>query len=161
MIVIRRPPPVRARHGASRSDEHDPVLPARPGCHPSEQHPVSPAWAGYVIPRAGGAGAAAGSRGEHGRRGRVGSALHHRTRLMCNLYSLISNQQAIRHMVAGWTDRIGNMPQLPGIFPDYAAPIVRNRGDTRELALVGWGYRRRCLRSRARRPTPASPMCAT
>jgi hypothetical protein len=24
-------------------------------------------------------------------------------------------------------DRTGNMPPLPGIFPDYAAPIVRNQ----------------------------------
>ncbi|MDB5318335.1 MAG: hypothetical protein JWO24_4179 [Rhodospirillales bacterium] len=58
---------------------------------------------------------------------------------MCNLYSLTSNQQAIRDLAAGWTDRIGNMPILPDIFPDYAAPIVRNRGGERELAMVRWG----------------------
>lgn len=28
---------------------------------------------------------------------------------------------------------------MPGIFPDYAAPIVRNTADGRELALVRWG----------------------
>ena len=31
------------------------------------------------------------------------------------------------------------MPPLPGIFPDYAAPIVRNRPEGRELAMVRWG----------------------
>ena len=36
-------------------------------------------------------------------------------------------------------DYTGNMPPLPGIFPDYAAPIVRNTADGRELAMVRWG----------------------
>ena len=31
------------------------------------------------------------------------------------------------------------MPPLPGIFPDYAAPIVRNTAEGRELAMVRWG----------------------
>jgi putative SOS response-associated peptidase YedK len=36
-------------------------------------------------------------------------------------------------------DRTGNLPPLPGIFPDYAAPIVRNRPDGRELTMARWG----------------------
>src|SRR5271166_3284206 len=36
-------------------------------------------------------------------------------------------------------DRMGNLPSLPGIFPDYAAPIVRNQPDGRELAMARWG----------------------
>jgi putative SOS response-associated peptidase YedK len=36
-------------------------------------------------------------------------------------------------------DRTGNLPPLPGIFPDYAAPIVRNTVDGRELAMARWG----------------------
>src|ERR1700754_3872340 len=28
---------------------------------------------------------------------------------------------------------------LPGIYPDYLAPIVRNSGDGRELAMARWG----------------------
>ena len=31
------------------------------------------------------------------------------------------------------------MPPLPGIFPDYSAPIVRNRPDGRELVTARWG----------------------
>lgn len=37
-------------------------------------------------------------------------------------------------------DTTGNLPPLPGIFPDYPAPIVRVGGDgVRELALARWG----------------------
>jgi hypothetical protein len=36
-------------------------------------------------------------------------------------------------------DRAGNLPPLPGIFPDYSAPIVRNQPDGRELTLARWG----------------------
>jgi hypothetical protein len=35
--------------------------------------------------------------------------------------------------------RTGNLPQLPGIYPDYPAPIVRNAGEERELAMVRGG----------------------
>ena len=31
--------------------------------------------------------------------------------------------------VADRHDRTGNLPPLPGIFPDYGAPIVRERPD--------------------------------
>ncbi|EHM01663.1 hypothetical protein HMPREF9946_01924 [Acetobacteraceae bacterium AT-5844] len=37
-------------------------------------------------------------------------------------------------------DSVGNMPPLPGIFPDYPAPIVRTAADgVRELAMARWG----------------------
>ncbi len=37
-------------------------------------------------------------------------------------------------------DLTGNMPPLPGVFPDYPAPIVRTAEDNvRELAMVRWG----------------------
>jgi putative SOS response-associated peptidase YedK len=37
------------------------------------------------------------------------------------------------------TDSTGNLPPLPGIFPDYAAPIVRNQSGGRELTMARWG----------------------
>jgi hypothetical protein len=43
-----------------------------------------------------------------------------------NLYSVTKGQQAIRDLTRAMNDRTGNMPPLPGIFPDYPAPIVRN-----------------------------------
>ena len=36
-------------------------------------------------------------------------------------------------------DNAGNLPPLPGIFPDYAAPIVRNQPGGRELMMARWG----------------------
>lgn len=58
---------------------------------------------------------------------------------MCNLYSLTKGQQAIRELARAMQDSTGNLPPLPGIFPDYAAPIVRNTPEGRELALARWG----------------------
>lgn len=34
---------------------------------------------------------------------------------------------------------MGNLAPMPGVFPDYKAPIVRNGADGRELALARWG----------------------
>ena len=58
---------------------------------------------------------------------------------MCNLYSVTKGQQAIRELAGAMRDRTGNLPPLPGIFPDYAAPIVRNQPDGRELTMARWG----------------------
>ena len=58
---------------------------------------------------------------------------------MCNLYSVTKGQQAIRELARAMHDRTGNLPPLPGIVPDYPAPIVRNHTDGRELAMARWG----------------------
>lgn len=62
---------------------------------------------------------------------------------MCNLYSVTKGQPAIREFTRAVTDRTGNLPPLPGVFPDYAAPIVRNTGAGRELAWRAGACRRR------------------
>jgi putative SOS response-associated peptidase YedK len=59
--------------------------------------------------------------------------------LMCNLYSITKGQHAIRDAVDVMVDRTGNMPPLPGIFPDYPAPIVRTGPSGRELTIARWG----------------------
>ena len=58
---------------------------------------------------------------------------------MCNLYSLTKGQQAIRDLVSVWKDKVGNLPPLPGIFPNYPAPIVTNAPEGRELVMAKWG----------------------
>src|SRR5690349_13400597 len=59
---------------------------------------------------------------------------------MCNLYSLTKSQAAIIAIVRAMRDKTGNLPPLPGIFPDYFAPVVRNAPDgVRELAMCRWG----------------------
>jgi len=36
---------------------------------------------------------------------------------------------------------VGNLPPMPGVFPDYPAPVVRNVGTERELTMMRWGMR--------------------
>jgi putative SOS response-associated peptidase YedK len=58
---------------------------------------------------------------------------------MCNLYSITKGQAAIIEFTRAMRDTTGNLPPLPGIFPDYKAPVVANRGGIRELCLMRWG----------------------
>ena len=59
---------------------------------------------------------------------------------MCNLYAMTKGQQAIRELAGAMRDTTGNLPMLPGIFPDHAAPIVRTGTDgVRELVMARWG----------------------
>jgi putative SOS response-associated peptidase YedK len=59
---------------------------------------------------------------------------------VCNLYSITRSQDAMRRLFAIGRDLTGNLPPIPGVFPDYPAPIVR-RGDDgeRELTMMRWG----------------------
>jgi len=58
---------------------------------------------------------------------------------LCNLYSVTKGQQAIREFTGAMRDRTGNLPPLTGVFPDYAAPIVKNQPEGRELTMARWG----------------------
>lgn len=59
---------------------------------------------------------------------------------MCNLYSLTTNREALRQISNAFSDSVGNMPELPGIYPDYFAPIVRlDAQGEREIVLARWG----------------------
>jgi len=57
---------------------------------------------------------------------------------MCNLYSHTRNVEAMRRLFAGFDVAAQVVPQ-PGIFPDYAAPIIRNEGGNPTLAMTRWG----------------------
>jgi putative SOS response-associated peptidase YedK len=58
---------------------------------------------------------------------------------MCNLYRQRSGPQAIMDMAGAMRSTVGNL--APGdVYPDYAAPVVRNDANgVRELALARWG----------------------
>jgi hypothetical protein len=58
---------------------------------------------------------------------------------MCNLYSITTNQEAISALFRVVNRYVGNLPPVPGVFPDYPAPVVRNAGDERELIMMRWG----------------------
>ena len=55
---------------------------------------------------------------------------------MCNLYSITTNQEAISRLFRVTNQYVGNLPPMPGVFPDYPAPVVRNAGDEREMVLM-------------------------
>jgi putative SOS response-associated peptidase YedK len=58
---------------------------------------------------------------------------------MCNLYSITTNQAAIIALFRVVNRHVGNLAPMPGVFPDYKAPIVRTGGDGRELVTARWG----------------------
>ena len=59
---------------------------------------------------------------------------------------MTTSQQAIREIAGAMRDRTGNLLSFPAIFPDYAAPIVRNDPEGRELTMARWGIPSRPLR---------------
>src|ERR1044072_5909230 len=60
---------------------------------------------------------------------------------MCNLYSITTNQEAIRSLFRKVNRYVGNLAPMPGVFPDYPAPVIRNtdEGEGRELIMMRWG----------------------
>lgn len=58
---------------------------------------------------------------------------------MCNLYALTKSQDEIRRLFEVAIDRTGNLPSLPGIFPNTAAPIVHVEEGRRTLSMYRWG----------------------
>ena len=67
-------------------------------------------------------------------------------RPVCNIYSQTKSQDAMRHVfddvVEGddvLEDEVGNLPPLPGIYPDYAAPILRRGPSGLRLTMARWG----------------------
>src|ERR1700722_6661240 len=58
---------------------------------------------------------------------------------MCNLYSITTNQAAIIALFRVVNRYVGNLAPMPGVFPDYKAPIVRTGTEGRELATARWG----------------------
>ena len=51
---------------------------------------------------------------------------------MCNLYAITTDQAAIAALFRVVNSYVGNLPPMPGVFPDYPAPVVRNAGAERE-----------------------------
>ena len=65
---------------------------------------------------------------------------------MCNLYSQTKSQDAMRHVFdemltkgEAFADTTGNLPAMAGIFPDYAAPIIRQGRAGWQLTKARWG----------------------
>jgi hypothetical protein len=43
---------------------------------------------------------------------------------MCNLYSISTNQAAIIALFRVVNRYVGHLAPMPGVFPDYPAPVV-------------------------------------
>ncbi|SPP93174.1 protein of unknown function [Bradyrhizobium vignae] len=46
--------------------------------------------------------------------------------IMCNLYSITTKQAAILALFRVVNRYVGNLQPMPGVFPDYPAPVIRN-----------------------------------
>ena len=58
---------------------------------------------------------------------------------MCKLYSITTNQAAIIALLRVVNRYVGNLAPMPGVFPDYPAPVIRNNVTGTELAMMRWG----------------------
>ena len=58
---------------------------------------------------------------------------------MCNRYAMNRTREEVRLSAKALRDLNNNQPPLPGIFPDYPAPIVRIQNGVREMANARWG----------------------
>jgi putative SOS response-associated peptidase YedK len=58
---------------------------------------------------------------------------------VCNLYSITTNQGATIALFRVLNRYVGNLPPMPGVFPDYPAPVVRTTEGERELIMMRWG----------------------
>jgi len=59
---------------------------------------------------------------------------------MCNLYAMMKSRAAVAALARAMNDRNHNNAPMPGIFPDYAAPVVINGPEGgREMRDMRWG----------------------
>src|SRR5215813_8514427 len=77
---------------------------------------------------------------------------------MCNFYSITTNQAAMIALFRVINRYVGNLPPMPGVFPDYPAPVIH----ASEGAFARWpwcagAYRSLCRRdvSQTRDPSAA------
>jgi putative SOS response-associated peptidase YedK len=54
-------------------------------------------------------------------------------------YSITTNQAAIAALFRVVNSCVGNLPPMPGVFPDYPAPVIRDAGAGREIVMMRWG----------------------
>src|SRR5258705_7014459 len=57
---------------------------------------------------------------------------------MCSLYSITTNQAAIIALFRVVNGYVGNLAPMPGVFPDYPAPVIRNSGGELEMTMMRW-----------------------
>jgi putative SOS response-associated peptidase YedK len=59
---------------------------------------------------------------------------------MCNLYAMTKSRDESAKLARAMSDRNHNQPPIPGIYPNYAAPIILGGDDgAREMRDASWG----------------------
>jgi putative SOS response-associated peptidase YedK len=59
---------------------------------------------------------------------------------MCNLYAIKRGRAEIAAITRALFDRNHNQPPIPGVYPDYSAPVVLDAGDgQRQMRDMRWG----------------------
>src|SRR5579875_1509718 len=59
---------------------------------------------------------------------------------MCNLYAMMKARAEAARLAGAFRDLNNNQPTLPGVYPDYAAPVIMRRDDgQREMRDMRWG----------------------
>ncbi|HWU80378.1 MAG TPA: SOS response-associated peptidase family protein [Caulobacter sp.] len=59
---------------------------------------------------------------------------------MCNLYALMKARAEVAALARAMSDLNNNQPPMPGVYPDYAAPIITHAEDgSRVMRDVRWG----------------------
>jgi putative SOS response-associated peptidase YedK len=43
------------------------------------------------------------------------------------------------HLFGAINRYVGDLAPMPGVFPDYPAPVIRNTETSRELSMMRWG----------------------
>jgi putative SOS response-associated peptidase YedK len=68
---------------------------------------------------------------------------------MCNLYSITTNQAAIVALFRVVNRYVGNLPPMPGVFPDYPAPVIRNTDSGTQIGHHALGHAAATANSRS------------
>ncbi|MEM9785538.1 MAG: hypothetical protein AAF801_03495 [Pseudomonadota bacterium] len=58
---------------------------------------------------------------------------------MYNLYSMTTAQAAMREVFPKLKNETGNLPPLPGIYPDKSAPVIRKTAEGYAMSMLRWG----------------------
>lgn len=59
---------------------------------------------------------------------------------MCNLYAVMRSRAEVAKFARALRDHNNNQPPMPGVFPDYAAPVILlGEGGEREMRNLRWG----------------------
>jgi hypothetical protein len=59
---------------------------------------------------------------------------------MCNLYAIMEARAEVARLARAMHDRNDNQPPMPGVYPDYPAPVIVTTEDgSREMRNMRWG----------------------